>query len=676
MPSFSATTGGSEALPGDVSAGSVGVVAPALARFDTPLPLASGRALAGYELAYETYGTLNADALATRSWSATRSTRRTTSPAYYADDPDNVGWWDNMIGPGKPLDTDRFFVVGVNNLGSCFGSTGPAVDQSRDRASRGARDFPLVTVEDWVDSQARLADRLGIAQFAAVMGGSLGGDAGAGVGDRAIRQRIRHALVIAAAPNLSAQNIAFNEVARQAIMTDPDFHGGHFDAHGAMPRRGPARRAHGRPHHLPVRRRRWRRSSAGSCATASQLLLRTEFQIESYLRYQGEKFAEYFDANTYLRITKALDYFDPASAHGGDLARALAPARCEFLVVVVHDRLALSRRALARDREGAGRQPARRDLRGDRRAARPRCVPARQPAVSRGWCARTSTASRPHRPATVDVAASARRSVANGNGDATTPRRATRCHRADFATIAELDRARRAACSTWAAATAALLAYLRARAQRQRLRRRDRRRGRARQRAERRQRDPERPRARPRRLRRRLVRLRDPVADAAGDAPHRGDRRARCCASGARRSSRSPTSATGAPAADPARPHAGVRSAAVPVVRHAEHPPVHRRRLRRVPRGARASRARSRRAGGRTARRMSRRTCSASSRSTAFAAADVVSAFAAADTRPAQPRAARTGHGATAAPPAAATRADSAGARRAARRHRCMCRRA
>jgi homoserine O-acetyltransferase len=147
---------------------------------------------------------------------------------YYAEDPDNVGWWDNMVGPGKPLDTDRFFVVGVNNLGSCFGSTGPLSPNPGDRKAWGA-DFPLVTVEDWVDAQAHLADLLGIRQWAAVMGGSLGGMQALAWATR-YPERIRHALVIAAAPNLSAQNIAFNEVARQAIRTDPDFHDGHFEA--------------------------------------------------------------------------------------------------------------------------------------------------------------------------------------------------------------------------------------------------------------------------------------------------------------------------------------------------------------------------------------------------------------------------------------------------------------
>src|SRR4249919_2268769 len=230
MPSFAATTGGSDTPPAAARTGrSIGVVVPRLARFADPLPLACGTALPGFELAYETYGTLNADrsnaVLVCHALNASHHVA-----GYYAGEPDNVGWWDNMIGPGKPLDTDRFFVVGVNNLGSCFGSTGPlSIDPATGNAY-GA-DFPLITVEDWVDSQARLADRLGIERWAAVMGGSLGGMQAMAWATR-YPARIGHALVIAAAPNLSAENIAFNEIARQAILTDPEFHGGNFHAYG------------------------------------------------------------------------------------------------------------------------------------------------------------------------------------------------------------------------------------------------------------------------------------------------------------------------------------------------------------------------------------------------------------------------------------------------------------
>jgi homoserine O-acetyltransferase len=329
MPSFSATTGGDAGASARTKGRSIGPVVPQRACFDAPLPLACGRSLPAYELAYETYGTLNAGrsnaVLVCHALNASHHVA-----GYYADDPDNIGWWDNMVGPGKPLDTDRFFVVGVNNLGSCFGSTGPISPNPATGRAWGA-DFPLVTVEDWVDAQARLADRLDIERFAAVMGGSLGGMQAL---CWAIRYpaRIRHALVIAAAPNLSAQNIAFNEVARQAILTDPDFHDGHFDAQGTKPRRG-LRVARMIGHITYLSDEQMEEKFGRELRDGLQFSFAPEFQIESYLRHQGEKFAEYYDANTYLRITKALDYFDPALATGGDLQRALAPARCSFLVV-------------------------------------------------------------------------------------------------------------------------------------------------------------------------------------------------------------------------------------------------------------------------------------------------------------------------------------------------------
>jgi homoserine O-acetyltransferase len=328
MPSFSATTVASDTPQTAASANSVGVVRPQVVHIDTPLPLACGRTLAHYDLAYETYGTLNGErSNAVLICHALNASHHVAG--YYADDPANIGWWDNMIGPGKPLDTDRFFVVGVNNLGSCFGSTGP---QSIDPATGqpyGA-DFPLVTVEDWVDAQARLADCLGIEQWAAVMGGSLGGMQALAWATR-FPARIRHALVIAAAPNLSAENIAFNEVARQAILTDPDFHGGDFYELGTKPRRG-LRVARMIGHITYLSDEQMEAKFGRQLREGIRFSFAPEFQIESYLRHQGEKFADYYDANTYLRITKALDYFDPASAHGGDLARALSEATCEFLV--------------------------------------------------------------------------------------------------------------------------------------------------------------------------------------------------------------------------------------------------------------------------------------------------------------------------------------------------------
>ena len=311
------------------SQGSVGIVQPRRAAFTEPLALSSGAILPAFELMYETYGELDADRsnaiLVCHALNASHHVAGT-----YAGQPDSEGWWDNMVGPGKPVDTTRFFVVGVNNLGSCFGSTGPASINPATIKPWGS-DFPIITVEDWVDAQARLADYLGIERFAAVMGGSLGGMQAL---SWAIRypERIRNALVIAAAPNLSAQNIAFNEVARAAILTDPEFHDGHYYAYGVKPVRG-LRVARMVGHITYISDEQMGEKFGRQLKDGIQYSFRPEFEIESYLRYQGEKFSEYFDANTYLRITKALDYFDPALAADGDLARALAPASCRFLVI-------------------------------------------------------------------------------------------------------------------------------------------------------------------------------------------------------------------------------------------------------------------------------------------------------------------------------------------------------
>ena len=326
MPSFAVTPAGT---PAAESGHSVGVVEARRARFDAPLELACGQSLPAYELAYETYGTLDqARSNAVLVCHALNASHHVAG--CYADNPEDIGWWDNMVGPGKPLDTNRYFVIGVNNLGSCFGSTGPTSINPATGRSWGA-DFPLVTVEDWVDTQARLAEMLGIRQFAAVMGGSLGGMQALAWAIR-YPDRIRHALVIAAAPNLSAQNIAFNEVARQAIMTDPDFHDGRFETFDTKPRRG-LRVARMIGHITYLSDEQMEEKFGRALREGLRFSFAPEFQIESYLRHQGEKFADYYDANTYLRITKALDYFDPAIATGGDLARALAPATCKFLVV-------------------------------------------------------------------------------------------------------------------------------------------------------------------------------------------------------------------------------------------------------------------------------------------------------------------------------------------------------
>ena len=305
--------------------------------FEAALPLQSGASIRDYHLAYETYGKLNADTSnAVLICHALNASHHVAG--VYAGQDRSEGWWNNMIGPGKPVDTDRFFVIGVNNLGSCFGSTGP-MHLHPDTGQVYGADFPVMTVEDWVNAQARLLDALGIAQLAAVMGGSLGGM-------QALSwtlqhpERVRHAVVVASAPNLTAENIAFNEVARRAIVTDPDFHEGHFYRHGVIPKRGlRIARMIGHITYLSDDvmnekfGRQLREAVTGNDTGYRYTTQDVEFQIESYLRYQGDKFSEYFDANTYLLITRALDYFDPARQHGGNLSAALAQASCKFLLV-------------------------------------------------------------------------------------------------------------------------------------------------------------------------------------------------------------------------------------------------------------------------------------------------------------------------------------------------------
>jgi homoserine O-acetyltransferase len=305
-------------------------------KFEQPLQLQSGASIRDYSLSYETYGTLNADkSNAVLICHALNASHHVAG--VYADDPKNVGWWDTMIGPGKPVDTNQFFVIGVNNLGSCFGSTGPMHTHPDTGKVYGA-DFPVVTVEDWVNAQARLLDALGIEQLAAVMGGSLGGMQALSW-TMQYPERVRHAVVVASAPNLTAENIAFNEVARRAIVTDPDFYEGHFYEHGVVPKRGlRIARMIGHITYLSddvmnEKFGRELRSAVNSPTGYKYSTQDVEFQIESYLRYQGDKFSEYFDANTYLLITRALDYFDPARAFGGDLCAALARATCKFLLV-------------------------------------------------------------------------------------------------------------------------------------------------------------------------------------------------------------------------------------------------------------------------------------------------------------------------------------------------------
>ena len=305
--------------------------------FEAPLALQSGASIGGYRLAYETYGELNAARSNAVLICHALNASHHVAGVYEGQDR-SEGWWDNMVGPGKPVDTDRFFVIGVNNLGSCFGSTGPKDVNPATGQAWGAG-FPVVTVEDWVAAQARLLDALGIRQLAAVMGGSLGGMQALSW-TLQFPERVRHAVVVASAPNLTAENIAFNEVARRAIVTDPDFHGGDFYQHGVLPRRGlRIARMIGHITYLSDDvmnekfGRQLREAVAGHVSGYRFSTQDIEFQIESYLRYQGDKFSDYFDANTYLLITRALDYFDPARTFDGSLTRAMARAQAGFLLV-------------------------------------------------------------------------------------------------------------------------------------------------------------------------------------------------------------------------------------------------------------------------------------------------------------------------------------------------------
>jgi homoserine O-acetyltransferase len=313
----------------------LGVVTPQVLNFAEPLSLQSGASIANYDLVVETYGQLNAAkdnaVLICHALNASHHVAGVS-----ATDPENVGWWDNMVGPGKPVDTNHFFVIGVNNLGSCFGSTGPMSINPSTQKPYGAS-FPVVTVEDWVNAQARVADHFGIKRFAAVMGGSLGGMQAMAWG-MMYPDRVANCVVVASTPKLSAQNIAFNEVARSAILSDPDFHGGDYYAHNVKPRRGlRVARMIGHITYLSDDDmaekfgRELKRADGDS--DAYNFSFDVEFEVESYLRYQGEKFADYFDANTYLLITRALDYFDPAKAHRNNLSQAMADVSAKFLVV-------------------------------------------------------------------------------------------------------------------------------------------------------------------------------------------------------------------------------------------------------------------------------------------------------------------------------------------------------
>jgi homoserine O-acetyltransferase len=309
---------------------SVGIVKAQVAHFTQPLTLKSGAVLPQYHLTYETYGELNAAKTNAVLICHALSGNHHVAGRYTPEDK-YPGWWDNLIGPGKPLDTNKFFVIGLNNLGGCHGSSGPSsVNPLTDRPYSAT--FPVVTVEDWVESQARLLDYLGIEQLAAVIGGSLGGMQ-ALQWNIAYPERVRHAFVIASAPNLTAQNMAFNEVARQAIITDPEFFEGDYYNHGTVPRRGlRIARMLGHITYLSddvMGEKFGRKLRHGDVKYSFDV----EFEMESYLRYQGDKFAGEFDANTYLRMTRALDYFDPALEYEGDLSMALSRAKAKFVVI-------------------------------------------------------------------------------------------------------------------------------------------------------------------------------------------------------------------------------------------------------------------------------------------------------------------------------------------------------
>ncbi|GMQ96870.1 MAG: homoserine O-acetyltransferase [Gammaproteobacteria bacterium] len=317
-------------MPDVIPPDSVGLVSPQKLHFDQPINLMCGKLLSEYEIVYETYGELNASrsnaVLICHALSGDHH-----AAGYHSMDDKKPGWWDSCIGPGKPIDTNRFFVVAINNLGHCKGSTGPTSINPASGKLWGP-DFPIVTVEDWVKSHAIFSDRIGIEKWAAVIGGSLGGMQ---VMQWAIDypDRLGHAVVIAAAPRLSAQNIAFNEVARQAILSDPEFFEGRYYEHNKVPRRGlMLARMLG---HITYLSDEGMRSKFGRELREGKINFGfdVEFQVESYLRYQGQSFVDRFDANTYLLMTKALDYFDPASAFDNNLADGFQKATSPFLVI-------------------------------------------------------------------------------------------------------------------------------------------------------------------------------------------------------------------------------------------------------------------------------------------------------------------------------------------------------
>ncbi|MGB5280519.1 MAG: homoserine O-acetyltransferase [Arenicellales bacterium] len=317
-------------MPETIPQDSIGLVKSSTFHFDQPLSLDCGEILDSYELVYETYGELNESRdnaiLVCHALSGTHHLA-----GYYSMEDRKPGWWESLVGPGKVIDTNRFYVVGVNNLGGCNGSTGPKSINPKTNKPYGP-DFPIVTVSDWVESQSRLTQKLGIKQWAAVIGGSLGGMQ---VLQWAIDfpDSLRHAIVIAAASKLTAQNIAFNEVARQAIRTDPAFHEGHYYEHNTIPESG--LRIARMLGHLTYMSDDIMAEKFGRALREGSINFDygIEFQVESYLRHQADSFVGTFDANTYLLMTKALDYFDPAASSGSDLSAVLEKASADFFVI-------------------------------------------------------------------------------------------------------------------------------------------------------------------------------------------------------------------------------------------------------------------------------------------------------------------------------------------------------
>ena len=313
------------------AANSVGVVTPQTASFDKPLKLESGGKLTNYELVYESYGELNKDkSNAILICHALSSNHHVAG--YHSKQEKHAGWWDKLVGPGKVIDTNHFYVVCCNNLGGCSGSTGPSSINSKTKKPFGP-DFPIVTVKDWVNAQAELADYLGISQWSAVIGGSLGGMQ-ALQWSISYPERIRHCLAIASSAKLTAQNIGFNEVARQAIRTDPDFHEGRYYEHDTKPTIGlRLARMLGHITYLSDDMMAQKFGRNLQKKTRINYDFNPEFEVESYLRYQGERFVDHFDANTYLLMTKALDYFDPASDANNSLSKAFNKAVADYLVI-------------------------------------------------------------------------------------------------------------------------------------------------------------------------------------------------------------------------------------------------------------------------------------------------------------------------------------------------------